>query len=289
MRMIGRRRPTGRPGSFVVPESSAPRSSERLQWFPDMEVVPRMPPVYDAQLSSVLQSACLILDHVDPDSVVTLHGPTLLGWYHCGAQLPWKTVVHLIVHTARMDSLAAVAELLRARFETVFPGSTITETGDSLLMVNIAVEELVEGRTHITLSLGFVFGGAEQARQTHVRALIDGGITSTWVPAQVSDTKRMLVEWYGTEEGAQEKLPMPKDWVFDDSEKRFVRVAELRRAVMLPPSTATLKWVIIAVVLLCIVYLVGLSGLPAAGRTLDGMARAGRHGLRGGAVPIYPQ
>lgn len=278
-RLLARARPDAKAGSFVVPEPRVAGRPDRLQWFPDVRPVTNAPPAYDPQLSALLQSTCLVMEHVDPGCVIALAGPTLLGWFHCGSQLPWKTYINLTVHTTSAAlSCETLLPLIKARFEAIHSNVTLRMSGSDSITINVPIEEQVAGRYWIDVHLTIVAGGAEQARARHRRALIDGGITSTWVPADIEETRRQIRAWYGDEKQADTSLPMPADWVFDTALNCFVRVAEIRRAVMWPPSGSTLKWAIVAAIVLCIVYLIGLNGLPSLGKTLDASARAAAAG-----------
>jgi hypothetical protein len=200
---------------------------------------------------------------------IVLAGPTLLGWYHVGSQLPWAKATHVIVaglgegeelhHNRAFDSLKNWA-------------SAFMDEPVNMRYGHLNTIAIFQGQSR-SWSL-VVYSAASVPATTH--AVLDGGNCQTHVFSDKTHILAALSDWTVAEnpniskarldkkiKAAYNKLPIPRTWRYDKVIDVFHEPGAVREAFMWPPSIQHLKvWGIIAVILV-VAYVVGFYLLPS--------------------------
>ena len=229
-------------------------------------------------------------------------GPTLQAWYHLGCQTPWKQQIHLavVVHpkshsllpAASPPSLAALSAQLVPHLNTILSDAipdptkrqcSVTQAGEagnpvSVLQCNMTIEHPQPRQHQRIITLFLYIQVATEPPAGYKPVLIDGGVL-TFVRSDKTQLIKEIQEWYksrpvvkknamarrlaqNAHTHATAKLDMASRWRYDVRTKGFYKPDTARLAFMWPPSLATLKVVLILVVVLGLAYIVGLNIIP---------------------------
>jgi hypothetical protein len=271
---LEKERPPSRKGSFVVrgedeaegEEEGGPATLSTLSTL-SIHVIPQTPR-YNNLLARVLRMVCMWEE--SKRHKIVLAGPTLLGWYHVGSQLPWAKATHVIV-----AGLGEVPEELhhnRAFDSLKNWASAFMDEPVNMRYGHLNTIAIFQGQSR-SWSL-VVYSAASVPATTH--AVLDGGNCQTHVFSDKTHILAALSDWTVAEnpniskarldkkiKAAYNKLPIPRTWRYDKVIDVFHEPGAVREAFMWPPSIQHLKvWGIIAVILV-VAYVVGFYLLPS--------------------------
>lgn len=225
-------------------------------------------------------------------------GPTLQAWYHLGCQTPWKQQTHLaiVIHpksssqnsssasapAAPILSAEQISRQLIPHLSTILSDRipdpthrTCTVTSHppatSILTCNMDLQPRI-------ISLILYIQISAEGLGGYKPVLIDGGVR-TFVRSDKTQLIKEIQDWYqnkpvvkksalarrfahNAHKTATTKLDMASRWRYDDRTRGFYRPSTARLAFMWPPSLATLKILLMLIVVLGVAYIVGLSIIP---------------------------
>lgn len=256
---LEKERPPSRKGSFVVQGEDSPDPQQLLP----MHLIPQTPR-YNSLLARVLRMVCLWEE--SKRHKIILAGPTLLGWYHIGSQLPWAKATHVIIPGLEVQSKYNAFDSLK-NWASTFMGQPVHMRYGHLNTIAIF-------QGHDWSLVVYVAQAASVPATTH--AVLDGGNCQTHVFADKNHILAALAEWTTAEnpniskarldkkiKAVYNNLPVPKTWRYDKVIDVFHVPGAVREAFMWPPSLQHLKvWGIIAVILV-VAYVVGFYLLPS--------------------------
>jgi hypothetical protein len=258
-------RPASRKGAFVVEEEEGEgEGASNSESLGELHLIPQTPR-YNALLARVLRMVCLWEE--GKRHKIILAGPTLLGWYHVGSQLPWDEATHVIL----CGPLALDLQEGLRHWASSFMGHPVRFRFGDLNTVAI-----FQGQGW---SLVVYLAQAASLPPTK-RAVIDGGNCQTHVFADKNHILAALSDWTAAEnpnatkarldkltKSAYNKVPVPKTWRYDKVIDVFHTPGTVREAFMWPPTFGHLKvWGVIAAILV-VAYIVGFYLLPRKGAT----------------------
>lgn len=178
---------------------------------------------------------------------VMLDGPSLVGWYHAGSQLPWKRVVAAQVECAT-DELVQDA-VLRTR-DAVQP----TNAPANVRQYIFAGERQVLVRIELVRRL-------EPGRCVQ----IDGTIAR--VPLDVASS---IGRYYKTDDEADpsamlHRLEVPRGWMWNNETGCFVRTTPMRFALSFPPNGETISLMVRTLLAFGLLYMLLVYMAPDLG------------------------
>lgn len=221
-----------------------------------------LPSVHDPFLASVLRD--LVRSPGFSNRRVILRGPTLLGWWHLRAQLPWKKLVTVFVEA---ESDGEVEASLRAMSASVEVRETTLGEDDAR---GFACElRDPESRRTVTVHVAPIQPGAIPSNLS----TLDGG-TPVWVPA---DASARLKKWYAKQNisifGNKIRC-LPDGWCWNRDTDRFVEVDHVKAALTWPISKQTFLYFIRAIAVVGTLFLLFVYMGPEIGGIIDDTARA---------------
>lgn len=233
----------GRDPRGPIPKAGPPPGEDL--WWPVQYAEPRTQSHY---LARVLRDLVRTLHrtHAGHDHAIVALGPTLLGWYHVGAQLPWKNEIHVLV-IGQHAQAAAPARWSRLPAEDGGDGAArwAVKAGPETVRVHVHVQR----------------GDVDRAR---IRETVIDDATPICVPV---DAKATLVAWYGATQADQ--LTLPGNWVWNAKSSRFVRVGTLTRALCRPIGVHNIKVTALSAAVLGVLYVVLIMLAEDIGWALD--------------------
>lgn len=223
----------------------APKESTPL-WFP-VQYSPVK--AKDPELARLLRETIRGVRTIDSEAKCVLLGPTLLGWYHTGSQLPWKKEIHLLILTHK-PLRSFQSPLARTLGECHLENPRSSEL---VFYHTTSVSDRSEIR--IVLHHHSMDVDVSQIKLT----VIDDG-TGVYVPSKVDDA---LIKWYGEENKTSllKKPPAPPHWVWNQDTKEYVHVGTFQRLVHFPVTKTNMVVGILLLVTLCVLFLVLVAGI----------------------------
>lgn len=227
--------------------TQAPKHASPL-WFP-VTYTPMK--AKDPDLARVLRETIKGVRSVDPKAKCVLLGPTLLGWYHTGSQLPWKKEIHILVlsHTP-----LHAFRTLRARLgECEIEDKSVPE-------LSFRCTHYLSQHTDRTDVRVVLHHHREPIDVTQIKlTVIDDG-TGVYVP---KDVEEALQKWYGEKNKSSymKKPPAPTHWVWNAESKEYVRVGSMQRMVHFPMTRANLVIFVVLLASLCFLFVLLVMGI----------------------------
>jgi hypothetical protein len=227
-------------------------------------------------------------------------GPTLQAWYHIGCQTPWKQQTHLaIVIYPKAKNTPTPPQLISSVAAHLVPHLTIILSdkikdpghrqcsvrheqqhggGCQILQCDMKFDP-PDSPSARAATLFLYIQVAEEAPLGYRPVLIDGGVL-TYVRSDKTLLIKEIQEWYknrpcpkknpiarriaqNAHTHATSKLDMASRWRYDERTKGFYRPSTTRLAFMWPPSFATIKVMLILLIILAAAYIVGLNIIPS--------------------------
>lgn len=227
-------------------------------------------------------------------------GPTLQAWYHLGCQTPWKQQAHLavVIHPGPSSPAATIADPSTVAAQIAPQLGTVLsdkikdpdhrqcfishQDGNhdnyQLLQCNLSFEPHHASLPRRAITLFMYIQIAVQPPLGYKQVLTDGGVV-VHVKSDKTQLIKEIQEWYksrpvtkknpiarrlaqNAHTHATSKLDMASSWRYDERTRGFYKPGTARLAFMWPPSFATLKVLLILLVVLGVAYVLGVNIIP---------------------------